>query len=110
MRSNKPSSITVARNVASALGEASVAFLDMDAYYVDHAELSFEQRDRLTCRHQQVRRRQTSDASADDDNVHVNVAVDLCKRRKGGRVCPIRPGLEVQARVFRHTHLGEANG
>jgi len=35
---------TVARNVAAALGEASVAFLDMDAYYLDHAHLPFEQR------------------------------------------------------------------
>ena len=35
---------TVARNVAAALGEASVAFLDMDAYYLDHAHLSLEQR------------------------------------------------------------------
>ena len=35
---------TVARNVASALGEASVAFLDMDAYYVDYSDLPFEQR------------------------------------------------------------------
>src|SRR5690349_12944960 len=35
---------TVARNVASALGGASVAFLDMDAYYVDHSGLPFEQR------------------------------------------------------------------
>jgi uridine kinase len=35
---------TVARNVASALGQASVAFIDMDAYYVDHAQLPFEQR------------------------------------------------------------------
>ena len=35
---------TVARNVASALGEASVAFLDMDAYYLDHSHLPFEQR------------------------------------------------------------------
>jgi uridine kinase len=35
---------TVARNVASALGEASVAFIDMDAYYVDYAQLPFEQR------------------------------------------------------------------
>ena len=35
---------TVARNVAAALGDASVAFLDMDAYYVDHAHLPFEQR------------------------------------------------------------------
>ena len=35
---------TVARNVANALGDASVAFLDMDAYYLDHSHLSFEQR------------------------------------------------------------------
>jgi uridine kinase len=35
---------TVARNVAGALGEASVAFLDMDAYYLDHSHLPFEQR------------------------------------------------------------------
>src|SRR5829696_7445482 len=35
---------TVARNVAASLGEASVAFLDMDAYYVDHAHLEFEER------------------------------------------------------------------
>jgi uridine kinase len=35
---------TVARNVASALGEASVAFLDMDAYYLDHSHLPFEER------------------------------------------------------------------
>jgi len=35
---------TVARNVANALGETSVAFLDMDAYYVDHSDLPFDQR------------------------------------------------------------------
>jgi uridine kinase len=35
---------TVARNVANALGEASVAFLDMDAYYVDYSGLPLEQR------------------------------------------------------------------
>ena len=35
---------TVARNVAGALGDASVAFIDMDAYYVDYAHLPFEQR------------------------------------------------------------------
>ena len=35
---------TVARNVAAALGDASVALLDMDAYYVDHAHLPFEER------------------------------------------------------------------
>ncbi|MEO6528161.1 MAG: uridine kinase [Gemmatimonadaceae bacterium] len=35
---------TVARNVAAALGEASVAFIDMDAYYVDHSHLSLDDR------------------------------------------------------------------
>jgi uridine kinase len=35
---------TVARGVASALGEASVAFLDLDAYYVDHGHLPLEAR------------------------------------------------------------------
>ncbi len=35
---------TVARNVAAALGEASVAFIDMDAYYVDHAQLPLAER------------------------------------------------------------------
>ena len=35
---------TVARNVAAALGEASVAFLDMDAYYTDHSHLSMDER------------------------------------------------------------------
>ncbi|MEO8624964.1 MAG: zeta toxin family protein, partial [bacterium] len=34
---------TVARNVAAALGDASVAFIDMDAYYLDHAHLSLEE-------------------------------------------------------------------
>ena len=35
---------TVARNVAAALGDASVAFIDMDAYYLDHGHLSLEER------------------------------------------------------------------
>jgi uridine kinase len=35
---------TVARNVAAALGDASVAFLDMDAYYRDHSNLSLDDR------------------------------------------------------------------
>ena len=35
---------TVARNVAAALGDASIAFIDMDAYYLDHGHLSFEER------------------------------------------------------------------
>lgn len=35
---------TVARNVAAALGDASVAFIDMDAYYLDHAHLPLEER------------------------------------------------------------------
>jgi uridine kinase len=35
---------TVARNVAAALGDASVAFIDMDAYYLDHGHLPLEER------------------------------------------------------------------
>lgn len=35
---------TVARRVAESLGSASVAFIDMDAYYRNMATLSFEQR------------------------------------------------------------------
>jgi len=35
---------TVARNVAAALGNASAALLDMDAYYLDHAHLPIEER------------------------------------------------------------------
>ena len=35
---------TVARNVAAALGTASVAFIDMDAYYRDHSHLSLDER------------------------------------------------------------------
>jgi uridine kinase len=42
---------TVARNVAAALGEASVAFLDLDAYYVDHAQLPLEQRKTINWDH-----------------------------------------------------------
>jgi len=35
---------TVAKNVADALGSLSVAFIDMDAYYRNFAELPFEER------------------------------------------------------------------
>jgi uridine kinase len=42
---------TVARNVAAALGEASVAFIDMDAYYVDHAHLPLEERKAINWDH-----------------------------------------------------------
>ncbi|MEO7457414.1 MAG: uridine kinase [Gemmatimonadaceae bacterium] len=42
---------TVARNVAAALGDASVAFIDMDAYYLDHAHLSFEERKHVNWDH-----------------------------------------------------------
>jgi len=35
---------TVARNVAAALGDVSVAFIDMDAYYLDHGHLPLEAR------------------------------------------------------------------
>jgi uridine kinase len=42
---------TVARNVAAALGDASVAFLDMDAYYLDHGHLSLEERKRVNWDH-----------------------------------------------------------
>ena len=42
---------TVARNVAAALGDASVAFIDMDAYYLDHAHLSLEERKRVNWDH-----------------------------------------------------------
>jgi uridine kinase len=42
---------TVARNVAAALGDASVAFLDMDAYYLDHAHLSLEERKKVNWDH-----------------------------------------------------------
>ena len=42
---------TVARNVAAALGDASVAFLDMDGYYLDHAHLSLEERKKVNWDH-----------------------------------------------------------
>lgn len=42
---------TVARNVAAALGDASVAFLDMDAYYLDHGHLPIEERRRINWDH-----------------------------------------------------------
>lgn len=42
---------TVARNVAAALGDASVAFLDMDAYYLDHGHLPIEQRRKVNWDH-----------------------------------------------------------
>jgi len=35
---------TVARNVAAALDDASVAFIDMDAYYIDHSHLALDDR------------------------------------------------------------------
>ena len=42
---------TVARNVAAALGDASVAFIDMDAYYLDHGHLPLEERRRVNWDH-----------------------------------------------------------
>lgn len=42
---------TVARRVAESLGEAQVAFLDMDAYYRDHRHLSLEERRRVNWDH-----------------------------------------------------------
>jgi uridine kinase len=42
---------TVARNVAAALGDASVAFIDMDAYYLDHGHLSLDERRRVNWDH-----------------------------------------------------------
>jgi uridine kinase len=42
---------TVARNVAAALGEASVAFIDMDAYYLDHSHLTLDERRHLNWDH-----------------------------------------------------------
>jgi uridine kinase len=42
---------TVARNVASALGAASVAFIDMDAYYHGQAHLSVEERRKINFDH-----------------------------------------------------------
>ena len=42
---------TVARNVAAAMGDASVAFIDMDAYYLDHGHLSLEERRKVNWDH-----------------------------------------------------------
>ena len=42
---------TVAKNVADALGSLSVAFIDMDAYYRNFAELPFEERRHLNWDH-----------------------------------------------------------
>lgn len=42
---------TVARNVAAALGDASVAFIDMDAYYLDHGHLPIEERRKVNWDH-----------------------------------------------------------
>jgi uridine kinase len=42
---------TVARNVAAALSDASVAFIDMDAYYLDHGHLTFEERKQVNWDH-----------------------------------------------------------
>ncbi|MEP6622428.1 MAG: uridine kinase [bacterium] len=42
---------TVARNVAAALGDASVAFIDMDAYYLDHAHLTLDERKKVNWDH-----------------------------------------------------------
>jgi uridine kinase len=42
---------TVARNVAAALGESSVAFIDMDGYYLDHSGLSLDERRKVNWDH-----------------------------------------------------------
>ncbi len=42
---------TVARNVAAALGDASVAFIDMDAYYLDHSTLTLDERRKVNWDH-----------------------------------------------------------
>jgi uridine kinase len=42
---------TVARNVAASLGTASVAFIDMDAYYHNYAHLPAEERRRMNWDH-----------------------------------------------------------
>jgi uridine kinase len=42
---------TVARRIAESLAPASVAFIDMDAYYRNHVELTLEQRRRLNWDH-----------------------------------------------------------
>ena len=42
---------TVARNVAAALGDASVAFIDMDAYYLNFAHLPYAERKKINWDH-----------------------------------------------------------
>jgi uridine kinase len=42
---------TVARNVAQALHTESVAFIDMDAYYLDHAHLTLDERRKINWDH-----------------------------------------------------------
>ena len=42
---------TVARNVAASLGDSSVAFIDMDAYYLDQGHLSLEARRKVNWDH-----------------------------------------------------------
>src|SRR2546423_15023783 len=42
---------TVARNVAELLTTSSVAFIDMDAYYKNHPELSLDERRKLNWDH-----------------------------------------------------------
>ena len=42
---------TVARNVAATLENASVAFIDMDAYYLDHGHLPLEERRKVNWDH-----------------------------------------------------------
>ncbi|HYD52257.1 MAG TPA: uridine kinase [Gemmatimonadaceae bacterium] len=42
---------TVARNVASQIGAQSVAFIDMDAYYLNFAHLPFEERRKMNWDH-----------------------------------------------------------
>ena len=42
---------TVARNVAAALGDASVAFIDMDAYYLNHSHLTLDERRKVNWDH-----------------------------------------------------------
>jgi uridine kinase len=42
---------TVARNVAAALGDASVAFIDTDGYYLDHGHLPLEERKKVNWDH-----------------------------------------------------------
>jgi uridine kinase len=45
---------TVARNVAASLGDASVAFIDVDAYYLDHGHLPIEERKKVNWDHPNV--------------------------------------------------------